>query len=107
MKPTFMNRRVIRYDLSTVQHHSKNWNMKDGNMVLIAYHLLESSTGAYIEWLVNELMTTANKIEYKDARLVMLPADTITHKLDSLSYPQSLLFSSYRVSLTEYNQVLK
>ena len=39
---------------------------------LIAYHLLESSTGAYIEWLVNELMLTANKIEYKDARLVML-----------------------------------
>ena len=37
--------------------------------------LLESSTGAYIEWLVNELMMTANEIEYKDARLVMLPAD--------------------------------
>ena len=46
-------------------------------MILIAYHLLESSIGAYIEWLVNELMLTANKIEYKDARLVMLPADTI------------------------------
>ena len=46
--------------------------MKDGNMVLIAYHLLKGSTGAYIEWLVNELMMTANKIEYKDARLVML-----------------------------------
>ena len=44
---------------------------------LIAYPLLESSTGAYIEWLVNELMMTANKIEYKDARLVMLPADAI------------------------------
>ena len=47
--------------------------MKDGKMVLIAYHLLESSICAYIEWLVNELMMTANKIEYKDARLVMLP----------------------------------
>ena len=47
--------------------------MKDGKIVLIAYHLLESSIGAYIEWLVNELMMTANKIEYKDARLVMLP----------------------------------
>ena len=44
---------------------------------LIAYHLLESSTGAYIEWLVNELMMTANEIEYKDARLVMLPTDAI------------------------------
>ena len=30
-----------------------------------------------MEWLVNELMMTANEIEYKDARLVMLPADTI------------------------------
>ena len=47
--------------------------MKDGKMVLIAYHLLESSIGAYIEWFVNELMMTANKSEYKDARLVMLP----------------------------------
>ena len=40
-------------------------------MILIAYHLVESSTGAYIEWLDNELMLTANKIEYKAARLVM------------------------------------
>ena len=41
-------------------------------MVLIAYHLLESSIGAYIELLVNELMMTTKKIKYKDARLVML-----------------------------------
>ena len=46
--------------------------MKDGKMILIAYHLLESSTGAYIEWFGNELIMTANKIIYKDARLVML-----------------------------------
>ena len=45
--------------------------MVKGN--LIAYHLLESSIGAYIEWLVNELMMTANKIEYKDALKVHLP----------------------------------
>ena len=44
---------------------------------LIVYHLLESRTGAYIECLVNELMMTANKIEYKNARLVLLPADAI------------------------------
>ena len=43
------------------------------NMVLIAYHLLEGITCAYLEWIVNELMMTANKIKYKDARLVMLP----------------------------------
>ena len=49
--------------------------MVKGNM--IAYHVLESSTCAYIEWIVNELMMTANKIEYKDARLVMPPADAI------------------------------
>ena len=46
-------------------------------MVCIAYHLLESSTGAYIEWIVNELMMTANEIEYKDALLVMPPTDAI------------------------------
>ena len=51
--------------------------MKDGKMIVIAYHLLKSSTGAYMEWLVNKLMMTANKIEYKDAHLVMLPADAI------------------------------
>ena len=52
-------------------------------------------------------MMTANKIEYKDARLIMLPADAITHKPDSLAYPWNLLFSSYRVSLVEYIRVLR
>ena len=51
--------------------------MKYGKIVLIAYHLLENNIGAYIEWLVNELMMTANKIEYKDACLVMPPTDAI------------------------------
>jgi hypothetical protein len=46
-------------------------------MVLIVYHLLGSSIGAYIEWLVNELKMTVNKTEYKDAYLVMFPADAI------------------------------
>jgi hypothetical protein len=36
--------------------------MKDGKIVLIAYHLLESNLCAYIEWLVKELLMTANKI---------------------------------------------
>ena len=49
--------------------------MDKGN--LIAYHLLESSTGAYIEWLVNEPMRLLIKTEYKDARLVMLPANVM------------------------------
>ena len=47
--------------------------MKDGQKGnLIAYHLLESSTGAYLEWLVNEPMRVLIKIKYKDVRLVML-----------------------------------
>ena len=41
-------------------------------MVLIAHHLLESRIGAYIEWLVNELMMTANEIKYKDAHSIIL-----------------------------------
>ena len=49
--------------------------MEDGKGNLIAYHLLESSTGAYIEWLVNEPMRLLLKIKYKDARLVMLSAN--------------------------------
>ena len=46
-------------------------------MELFAQPLLESRSGAYIEWLGNELIVTTNKIEYKDARLVMLTADAI------------------------------
>ena len=41
------------------------YKMKDGKMVLIAYHLLESSIGAYIEWLVNELMMTVIKLNVR------------------------------------------
>ena len=46
-------------------------------VILIAYHLLESRTSAHIEWIVNELMSTANKSEHKDACLVMLPTYAI------------------------------
>jgi hypothetical protein len=46
-------------------------------MALIAYHLLESSFGGYIEWSVNELIMTANQKKYKDAPLVMLLAVVI------------------------------
>jgi hypothetical protein len=35
--------------------------MKDEKIFLIAQPLLESRTGAYLEWLVNELLMTANK----------------------------------------------
>jgi hypothetical protein len=43
-------------------------------MVLIAQFLLKSRTGAYIEWLVNEIIMTANKTNLKDELLVMLSA---------------------------------
>ena len=49
--------------------------MEKGN--LIAYNLLESSLGGYIEWLVKELMQLLIKIKYKDSSLVMLPTDAI------------------------------
>jgi hypothetical protein len=35
--------------------------MEGVKMVLIAYHMLGSSIGAYLERLVNELLMTANK----------------------------------------------
>jgi ferric iron reductase protein FhuF len=60
--------------------------MEGDKMVLIAYHMLDSNIGAYLEWLVNELMMTANKIKYKDARLVMFLVNAITHESDSLAY---------------------
>ena len=34
--------------------------MKDNKMVIIAQPLLEGSTGAYLEWLANEVIMTAN-----------------------------------------------
>ena len=43
----------LRFSI-VVRTEDERWKMKRGN--LIAYHLLESSTGAYIEWLVNEPM---------------------------------------------------
>jgi hypothetical protein len=35
--------------------------MTDGEMILISQPLIESRTGAYIEWLDSELIMTANK----------------------------------------------
>ena len=34
--------------------------MKDGKLVLIAQPLLESRIGAYLEWLANKVIMTAN-----------------------------------------------
>jgi hypothetical protein len=78
--------------------------MEDGKMVLIAYHLLESSLSAYIEWPINEPMMTANKKKYKNAHLVRLLADAINPQARKpLHNPWSLFLFSWRVSLVEYN----
>jgi hypothetical protein len=55
--------------------------MEKDKMVPITQLLLESSIGAYIEWLVDELNMTDNKIEYKGVLLVMLPADAISRQV--------------------------
>ena len=44
--------------------------------VLIAYHMLESSSGTYLEWLSNELDMTTKKFEHKDALFVSFSAKT-------------------------------
>ena len=48
------------YGLSMVLHRSKNWKLEDDEMELIAQLLLEIRIGAYIEWLDNKLIMTAN-----------------------------------------------
>ena len=48
--------------------------MKDDEMELFAQLLLESSIGAYIEWLDNELILTANNNINKNSLLVLLSA---------------------------------
>jgi hypothetical protein len=43
-----------RYGLTALWHHSKNWHMKDGKIILIAQLLLDNRTCAYIEgWIMN------------------------------------------------------
>ena len=44
-------------------------------MDLIGQLMLKNRTCAYIEWLANELIITANKHIYKDSLLVMLFAN--------------------------------
>ena len=48
--------------------------MKDGEMDLIAQLLLESRTGAYIEWLDDELIMTTNNNINKDSLLAWFSA---------------------------------
>ena len=52
---------VRHHDLAMVYHYSKNWKMKDGEMVLITQPLLASRTCFYLEWIANEVIMIANK----------------------------------------------
>ena len=54
--------------------------MKDSEMDLIAQLLLESRTCAYIEWLDNELIMTANNNINKYSLLVLLSAKKETQQ---------------------------
>ena len=57
-------------------------------MVLVAQPLLESRTCAYLEWLANEVIMTANKLDYKDELLVMFSTNKKkTTNPYCLSYP--------------------
>ena len=48
--------------------------MKGDETELFAQPLLENRTGAYIEWLDNKLIMTANVNLHKDSLLVLLSA---------------------------------
>ena len=48
--------------------------MKGGEMDLIAQLFLESRTGAYIEWLDNQLIMATNNNINKDSLFVLLSA---------------------------------
>ena len=56
-------------------------------MELIAQLLLESRTGAYIEWLDNKLIMAANNNINKDSLLVLLSAKRKPSKPKSFAYP--------------------
>ena len=62
-------------------------------MILIAYHLLESRTGAYVEWLDNELIMTANNNINEDSLLVLLSAKRkrANHKAYHIPWSQEII----------------
>jgi hypothetical protein len=70
----------VGLDLTTVWHHSKNWNKNNGKMVLIAQPLLENRTCAYIECLDNELIMTANNLRKYGHTLSVAFRKPGTHK---------------------------
>ena len=71
--------------------------MKDGEMDLFAQLLLESRTGAYLEWLSNERIMTANNYRNKDSLLVSLSAKRkpINHKAYHIPWSQKIIPTSW------------
>ena len=69
-------------------------------MELIAQLLLESRTGAYIEWLDNELIMAANNNINKDSLLVLPSAkrNLANHKAYHIPWSQEIIPTS-RISL--------
>ena len=74
--------------------------MKGDEMELFAQPLLESRTGAYIEWLGNELIMTANNNINKDSLLVLLSVKRklANHKAFHILWSQEIIPTS-RISL--------
>ena len=69
-------------------------------MELIVQLLLESRMGAYIEWLDNKLIMTANINLHKDSLLVLLSAKRkpVNHKALHILWSREAILTS-RVSL--------
>ena len=69
-------------------------------MELFAQSLLEIRTGAYIEWLDNELIMTANNNINKDSLLVLLPTKKkpANHKAYHIPWSREIISTS-RISL--------
>ena len=74
--------------------------MKDGEIDLFAQLLLESRTGAYIEWIDNELIMTANNNTNKDSLLVLLSVkrNPANHKAYHIPWTWEIILTS-QVSL--------
>ena len=74
--------------------------MEGDKMELITQLLLESRTCAYIEWLDNELIMTANNNIKKDLLLVLLSAkgNPTNHKAYHIPWSLEILPTS-RISL--------
>ena len=74
--------------------------MKGDEMELFAQPLLENRTGAYIEWLDNKLIMTANINLHKDLLLVSLFAKRkpTNHKAYHIPWSREIIPTS-RISL--------